>query len=110
LAQALHQPLPATCLPANRGQPPTASVALPWYSAQLLQSWVAACLGYFLASIGAVGRVTQGRCLRILFIQHGGLGVGAQGDGGAAGGHGHHEGATGVVHGNLSFQAGLWDE
>ena len=30
LAQALHQPAPATCLPANSGQPPALSAALPW--------------------------------------------------------------------------------
>lgn len=28
--QALHQPLAATVLPANNGQPPVASPALPW--------------------------------------------------------------------------------
>jgi hypothetical protein len=30
LAQALHQALAATCLPANSGQPPAASPGLPW--------------------------------------------------------------------------------
>ena len=50
LAQALHQPLAMTCLPANSGQPPAASPALPWYSAQLPQAWLATWLGYFLAS------------------------------------------------------------
>jgi S1-C subfamily serine protease len=39
------RPLPATRLPANRGQPPAASVALPWYSAQLVQTWPVANLG-----------------------------------------------------------------
>ena len=50
LAQAEHQPLAATCLPGKMPQGPDASPALPVYSAQLLHSWVAACLGYFLAS------------------------------------------------------------
>src|SRR5580765_2453437 len=50
LAQALHQPAAATCLPANSGQPPAASVALPWNSWQLAQLWSLACLGYFFAS------------------------------------------------------------
>ena len=50
LAQALHQPLALTCLPANSGQPPQGSVALAWYSAQLLHFCSLACLGYFLAS------------------------------------------------------------
>ena len=30
LAQALHQPLAETCLPAKSGQPPAAEPALPW--------------------------------------------------------------------------------
>jgi hypothetical protein len=30
LAQALQWPLPATCLPANREQPPAAESGLPW--------------------------------------------------------------------------------
>ncbi len=50
LAQALHQPAPATCLPANSGQPPALSAALPWYRAQLAQVWPAAYLGNFLVS------------------------------------------------------------
>jgi len=38
LAQDVHQPLAATCLPANRGHPPATSPALPWYNVQLLQA------------------------------------------------------------------------
>lgn len=30
LAQALQWPLPATCLPANKEQPPAAESGLPW--------------------------------------------------------------------------------
>ena len=30
LGKALHQPAPATCLPANKGQPAALSAALPW--------------------------------------------------------------------------------
>jgi hypothetical protein len=36
-AQALHQPVATTCLPAKKGQPPAASLALPWNSWQLPQ-------------------------------------------------------------------------
>jgi len=39
LAQALHQPAPDTFLPANKGQPPALSPALPWNNAQLAQFW-----------------------------------------------------------------------
>jgi hypothetical protein len=51
LTQALHQALPATCLPANRGQPAALSVALPWYKEQLLQFWSLAYLGYLTLSV-----------------------------------------------------------
>jgi hypothetical protein len=38
LAQALHQALAETCLPANKGQAPAAEPAAPWKSAQLPQA------------------------------------------------------------------------
>jgi len=41
-AQAMHQPLPLTCLPPKAAQFAQASVALPWYSMQLLQFFPAA--------------------------------------------------------------------
>ena len=36
-AQALHQPVAITCLPANNGQPPVVSLALPWNNWQVAQ-------------------------------------------------------------------------
>ena len=50
LTQALHQPLAATCLPANSGQGPAASLGLPAYSWQLLHICSLVCLAYFFAS------------------------------------------------------------
>ena len=50
LAQALHQPGPATSLPGNSAHAAALSVALPCYSAQLVQFWPAANFGNFLGS------------------------------------------------------------
>lgn len=47
LAYALHQPAPATCLPANNGQLAALSAGFPWYKAQLLHTWpVAYCVNF----------------------------------------------------------------
>src|SRR5437763_17161008 len=48
--QALHQPLPATSLPAKSAQGPVASAALPVNSWQLTHFWSGECLGNFLVS------------------------------------------------------------
>ena len=45
LAQAVHQALDDTCLPANKGHAPPAAPALPWYKAQLPQLEPATNLG-----------------------------------------------------------------
>jgi hypothetical protein len=57
LTHALHQPFAATCLPANKGQPPVASFGLPWNNWQVAQVCETVCVGYFLGSTLVVSRL-----------------------------------------------------
>jgi hypothetical protein len=50
-AQALHQALAATALPANSAHLPSGAFASPTHSAQLAQFWSLLYLGYFLVSV-----------------------------------------------------------